>query len=525
MNIRTKITGFQIFFVCFIFIMAAVVYFAIDRANYYIGRVAATHRQLQTITALSLHANRYSEQIAEMLLFGRQGRAEFEEARRDLELSFSELEDLTLQEIDFVEEEEEKAAEIEELDVVAEMRAMVAQIHTIALELLEIREQGRLQEAYERYYAEIEERLDDDLQVLIDLAIEDERQEVEATDYRTAVLGQRLALAVLAVALVSIASSIGAVLLLSRAVARPIQKLMRGAEALGRGDLSHRIEAEGGDELALLSEQFNQMAERIEHQQGVLLDAQSLLEERVRERTAQLEEVNQRLKDLDRLRVLFLADISHELRTPLTVLRGEAQVTLRANSKSTEEYRDTLTHVVEQATQMTRLVDDLLFLARSEADTIRFEQQRVRLQDVLGEAFGEGRILARASSNDLSYDEPDEPVYVLGDPQRLKQAALIALDNAVKYSDGKTSVNLALATADGEAVIKVRNHGPGIPSDELPYVFERFYRSSRSPHQHTSGSGLGLPIAKWIVDKHGGTIALSSQPDDVTELEIHIPLA
>jgi two-component system OmpR family sensor kinase len=518
MSIRAKITAFQIFFVCIILIMSAVVYFAIDRANYYIGRVAATHKQLQTITALSLHANRYSEQIAEMLLFGAQGRAEFEEARRDLEASFSELEDLTRREIEFIDDQEEKTAESAELDVIAEMRAMVAQIHVIALELLAIREQGRVQEAYERYYKEIEERLDDDLQVLIDLAIEDERREVESTDYRTALLGQQLTFAVLAVALAALASSIGAVLLLSRAVARPIEKLMRGADAIGRGDLAHRIDEEGSDELALLSRHFNVMAAQVENQQ-------SLLEEKVRQRTAQLEDANQRLKDLDRLRILFLADISHELRTPLTVLRGEAEVTLRANSKSTDDYRDTLESIVEQVGQMGRLVDDLMFLARSEADTIRFERQRVCLRDVLQDALAEGRVLAGTRSIELSYEHPEEPVCVHGDPQRVRQAVLIAIDNAIKYSDGQTSVQLALAKVDGEAVIRVRNHGVGIPSEELPYVFERFYRGRDSRSRASSGSGLGLPIAKWIVEKHGGKIAISSPPGDVTELEIRIPLA
>jgi hypothetical protein len=120
-----------------------------------------------------------------------------------------------------------------ELDVIVEMRAMVARIHVIALELLQIREQGRLQEAYNRYYQEIEERLDEDLQVLIDLAIEEERRSVEATNYRMAMLGRWLALAVVAVALAALALSIGAVLLLNRAMARAIQKLMRGADTLG----------------------------------------------------------------------------------------------------------------------------------------------------------------------------------------------------------------------------------------------------------------------------------------------------
>ena len=114
------------------------VYFAIGRADRYIERVSHAHRQLETITALSLHANRYSEQIAEMLLFGEQGRAEFEEARRDLAASFAALERVTKDEIEFLEGPDEQENETEELELIEEMRAITAQMHATALELLRL---------------------------------------------------------------------------------------------------------------------------------------------------------------------------------------------------------------------------------------------------------------------------------------------------------------------------------------------------------------------------------------------------
>jgi signal transduction histidine kinase len=526
MQIRSKIIVVQAFLIGIVLVMGAVAYFAVERADHFIERVAHTYRQLETITTLSQHADRYSEQIAEMLLFGEEGREEFEEARRDLGTSFANLEEATAREIAFLEEEgragEELADERSELALIARMRKITAEMHATALSLLELKLSGREDQARLRYFGEIEEDLDDELQNLIDLAIADEREEVARVDSETHILTRELIAAVLATTAAAIAASVAAITLLSRALSRPIGRLTTGAEAIGAGQLDHRIPVEGRDELALLSGHFNRMAEQLENQRRELLRQQSLLEFKVGERTAQLEEANRRLRDLDRLRVLFLADISHELRTPLTVLRGEAEVTLRSRSCQSEDYRETLGRIVEQAGQMGRLVDDLLFLTRAEADSIRFQLDRLDLREVLGEALKEGRVLADGHVT-LAADCPGEPVPVVGDRQRLKQTMLIALDNAIKYSHPHTTVAVALGREGTEAVTRVRNRGDGIPPEDLPYVFDRFYRGRHGGP--TGGSGLGLPIARWIVEKHGGTIGLARLPDGDTLLEIRLKLA
>lgn len=527
MTIRAKIIAFQVFFIVLALVMALVVYSAIERADYFIGRVAHAHRQLETITALSLHANQYSEQIAEMLLFGEEGRADLEEARRDLERSFAALEEVTRAEIGFVREPEERESERAELALIQTMREIDARMHVVALELLELQIAGRHEEARLRYRFEIEERLDDELQELIDLAIADEKEEVRRVDSETAALTRELTIVVGAAMLLAVVAAAVAVTLLSRAISRPIARLKEGAEAIGRGRLGHRIAVQGHDELAILSRHFNRMAEQLEGRRRELLDQQALLERKVDERTSQLaeanrrlEDVNRRLKDLDRLRVLFLADVSHELRTPLTVLRGEAEVTLRRPASRPEDYHDTLERIVEQAEHMSRLVEDLLFLTRAEADSIRFQFAPVSLQEVFDEAIAEGRILAGTGGPELVADQASDPLYVFGDRQRLKQTALIAVDNAVKYSTPGTQVEIALRAEADQAIVRVRNRGNPIPKEDLPYVFERFYRGRHA--NASGGSGLGLYIAKWIVEKHGGTIALASRPDGVTELEIRL---
>jgi signal transduction histidine kinase len=266
------------------------------------------------------------------------------------------------------------------------------------------------------------------------------------------------------------------------------------------------------------------MAEQLETQRGELLQQQTLLERKVGERTQQLEEANRRLKDLDRLRILFLTDVSHELRTPLTVLRGEAEVTLRSYAGSVDDCRETLGRIVEQAEHMSRLVDDLLFVTRAEADSIRFDMRRLDLRQVLDQAVEDGRVLALNHGLELASHRPAEPVHVQGDGQRLYQTLLIAIDNALKYAHPQTTVQVELGAADSQSLIVVRNHGPGVPSADLPYVFDRFYRG-RHNARIPGGSGLGLSIAKWIVEKHAGTIALASEPGGVTELEIRLPRA
>ena len=198
---------------------------------------------------------------------------------------------------------------------------------------------------------------------------------------------------------------------------------------------------------------------------------------------------------------------------------------MRSRDPSTADWKETLRTIVEQAKDMTGLIDDLLFLTRAEADAIRFDIESVSLHDVIEEVLSEGRVLARSSGVSLRDDLPADPVVVRGDRQRLKQAMLIAVDNAVKYSDRGTTVEITLVADAGDAVLTVRNRGDGIPREDLPYVFDRFYRGRRHATKSISGSGLGLSIAKWIVEKHAGAISVMSDPEGVTELIIRLPLA
>jgi signal transduction histidine kinase len=206
-------------------------------------------------------------------------------------------------------------------------------------------------------------------------------------------------------------------------------------------------------------------------------------------------------------------------------LRGEAEVTLSHGAKPETVYRDTLERIIAYATDMARLVDDLLFLARSETDTVRFNFQRVPLQEIVTEMLRDGEVLARSKHIALEQDIASAPVWVQVDPHRLKQALMILIDNAIKYSHSNGAVTVTVSHNGEYGEVVVRDEGMGIPAEELPHVFERFVRGRISRNANQGGSGLGLAIAKWLVEKQGGELTLRSEEGRFTEVRISIPRA
>jgi len=526
MSLRARIFLLMTIVAAAVLAMGAMIYLTLRGTDFYRERVAFAHQQLAAMTALAKSANHYTEQVTEVLLLGEAEMPDFIRAREEVEANFAVLQRVTRAELAFLEgqPEAEVAAEAQEFEQIEVLHRLYREVDR-AVERVFLHNAGaRRVEALGIFRAEIESRLNADLERLLAEAIAGERAEVAAAETAAEELSRRLTIALAVVALLSLTVSLGAALLLMRSLSGSIGRLMEGAAAIGQGSLRHRIAVTGNDELAVLSRRFNEMADQIEDQQRRLMLAKSDLESQILERTAELQEANARLQHLDRSRLQFLADISHELRTPLTIVRGEAEVSLRGASRSLEEYRDTLERIAREVVQMSQLVDDLLFLARSEADTVRFETRPVVLQDVLAEAVAAGNSLTRPGGVGLDRDWPDEPIRVDADPQRLKQAVVILVDNAFKYSENSDPVRVTASRNGDFAEVTVIDHGPGIASDDLPYVFDRFYRGGEVRSGEFGGSGLGLSIAKWIAEKHGGGISVTSEPYCETAFRIRLPL-
>lgn len=270
---------------------------------------------------------------------------------------------------------------------------------------------------------------------------------------------------------------------------KPLKVITETAEQINRADdLSRRIPYDGPeDEIGSLVGSFNQTLERLE----TLFTSQQRL----------------------------LADVSHELRTPLTVIKGNVDLMRRMKSLDTES----LTSIDQEAGRLTRLVGGLLLLAQAESGKLALVEKPVELDLLLTEIFQEMHVLA-GSKVRIRLNEIDQ-ARVNGDRDRLKQVLINLVANAIQYTPQGGEVFLSLEKFGEQARIICRDTGPGIPAEDLPHIFERFYRAEKSRTRgKTTGFGLGLSIANWIVERHGGRIEVNSKEGQGTSFAIWLPL-
>jgi two-component system, OmpR family, sensor histidine kinase VicK len=236
---------------------------------------------------------------------------------------------------------------------------------------------------------------------------------------------------------------------------------------------------------------------------------------------AEQQTATEKLAEASRAKTEFIADVSHELRTPLTVLRGNAQVGLALDGDS--EHAEILAEIVEESKRMARMVEDLLFLAKSDSASLPLEFDTVAAEPFLMELAGRAEVLARERGATLETELEGQGLVKMN-PQRVEQAVLILVDNAAKYGQPGGKVTLASSVRSGELRIGVEDRGPGIPKEELPRIFERFYRLDKARSRRLGGAGLGLPIAKTIIEAHGGHIEAVSRLGEGTKMSLCLPL-
>ncbi len=219
----------------------------------------------------------------------------------------------------------------------------------------------------------------------------------------------------------------------------------------------------------------------------------------------------------------FIADASHELRTPLAVLRGETEVALQ-QERGPAEYRESLALIKDEAERLSRIVENLFMLARQPVDAPSMIKEPVRLDGLVADCVRAAQVLAMQKGLRLTIDGAPRAVTVDGDDEMLKRMLLNLLDNAVKYTPPGGRISVALGSQNGEARIVVTDTGIGIPVADQPRIFDRFYRVDKARSRALGGAGLGLSIARWIVEGHAGSLSVESAVGRGSSFTVELPL-
>lgn len=281
--------------------------------------------------------------------------------------------------------------------------------------------------------------------------------------------------------------------IISARVLRPISAISETASAISANSLSRRIDAGSTDrELIGLAQVLNVMFGRLE----------SAFERQRR----------------------FTSDASHELRTPLAILYTNLELAI-SRPRTEEEYRETLETSLGAAARMRVLVDSLLMLARADAGHLDLDARPVDLRSIADDAVAQHTPLAAKGGIQLASDSPRTPVWVLGDAMFLARVASNLISNAIRHTPKGGNVRVSVTASAGQAVLAVADTGAGIPIDQQPRIFERFYRVDTARARVSGGNGLGLAICKTLVETHGGRISFTSQPGRGTTFIASFPLA
>ena len=219
----------------------------------------------------------------------------------------------------------------------------------------------------------------------------------------------------------------------------------------------------------------------------------------------------------------FSADVTHELRTPLTILRGETELALR-NGRDQKQLRAVLESNLEEISQMSYLIEDLLLLSKSDLGEIPLKRESIPLVELIIELHHQAQLLATTKNIKVDLHCPDEKITLPADSLRLRQVFLNLLTNAIKYTPKNGSVAIELLLNKDNVEIIITDTGIGIDDENLDIIFDRFYRVNKTNNRNDGGSGLGLAIVKWIVNAHAGSITVSSIPGQGSKFTVTLPL-
>lgn len=287
-------------------------------------------------------------------------------------------------------------------------------------------------------------------------------------------------------------------LILARSIAKPLVNMAGATAAVGRGDYTHKVPVQGGYELAHLAESFNQMANAVGEYQ--------------------------------RMQRELIANVSHELKTPLTAIRGFSQAMIDGTLHRPEDFAMPAEIINRETERTIRLVNSLLELSKLESGTVRLNQESVNLTELLERTLMVFQPRAEESKVSLIGELLPTPT-IVGDTDRLRQVFNNLVDNAFKYTLSGGTITVSCKVVDNEVVVNVSDTGAGIPPEDLPHIFERFYQADKSRSKPVSdnssglGLGLGLAICREIIHAHHGAISVQSKLNHGTTFTVALSIA
>ena len=522
MTVRRRVVVLTVACVVFVGLIIGVMVAGLWMSDHMARRVAGIYGRLDVLGQLSAKASNYGEQAAKVMMLGGDKSGDLDAARIEIERLLARLTQSTRAEITTLSGMDEVQSELPELEGARRVVELYHSIDGAMNNVLSLRRVSQNDAALGVYQRSVSFRLANELLPLLDDAASDERDEIATEIAKVGVAKGPLFIGAGTLVSLGLLSIVALGISLWRSIARPLRTLDARARALvaGEADLSS---ATVKGEFAPLSESLAALATAVAEQRRTFAEADEKLTSEVDARTAQLRTANEQLREIDRRRGQFLTDVSHELRTPLTILRGEADVALRGKDDP-QLQRQSLERIQGQASELGQLLEDLIEFARTAEEDQPFVIADTQLGEIVSAAAQEAQMLAAPREVAIAVDLADHGRHIGADFRRLKQALIIGLDNAIKHSPPGTTVAINTSIEGEHARIAIADEGPGIDEADLPRVFERFFRGRDEADSLASGLGIGLSIAKNIVERHGGSISLGNRPEGGAALLILLPV-
>ncbi|KTE92446.1 hypothetical protein AT727_19015 [Desulfitobacterium hafniense] len=283
-------------------------------------------------------------------------------------------------------------------------------------------------------------------------------------------------------ALLGILISVLIGIIFSRQITKPIKRVCEITRNIADGKFDERVEIQSKDELGVLALSINHMSKQ--------------------------------LSELESMRRNFVANVSHELRSPLTSIQGYIDALLQGKGKDKQEEKNYLQIVQKETHRLSRLVNDLLEISRFDSQTALFNMDDFPLRSIIDRAMKSLRLQTAAKDLIITTNLPSDLTLCYGDEDRIEQVIYNLLDNAIRYSSDGGEILISAIPYDNDILVEITDFGQGIPSEDIPFIWDRFYRVDKARSRNEGGTGLGLAIVKEIIDRHGGQVMVESTPGE-----------